>query len=66
VKLEGTARPSFARFILEHQEQYQLEDKELGYIAGRYDMPTRMRTQREECLFYDVEQHQRFVSHGEI
>jgi hypothetical protein len=34
VKLEGTARPSFGRFILEHQEQYQLEDKELGYIAG--------------------------------
>ncbi|KAG2131612.1 cytochrome P450 [Suillus bovinus] len=31
---EGTARPSFARFILEHQKQYQLEDKELGYIAG--------------------------------
>ncbi|KAG2342598.1 cytochrome P450 [Suillus weaverae] len=24
----------FARFILEHQKQYQLEDKELGYIAG--------------------------------
>ncbi|KAG2140708.1 cytochrome P450 [Suillus cothurnatus] len=34
VELEGTARPSFGRFILEHQEQYQLEDKELGYIAG--------------------------------
>ncbi|KAG1788973.1 uncharacterized protein HD556DRAFT_1447446 [Suillus plorans] len=31
---EGTARPSFARFILEHQKQYQLEDKQLGYIAG--------------------------------
>jgi cytochrome P450 len=31
---EGTARPSFARFILEHQKQYQLEDKELAYIAG--------------------------------
>ncbi|KAG2032683.1 cytochrome P450 [Suillus americanus] len=31
---EGTARPSFARFILEHQKQYQFEDKELGYIAG--------------------------------
>ncbi|KAG1894747.1 cytochrome P450 [Suillus fuscotomentosus] len=31
---EGTARPSFARFILEHQKQYQLEDKELGFIAG--------------------------------
>ncbi|KAG1809922.1 cytochrome P450, partial [Suillus plorans] len=30
----GTARPSFARFILEHQKQYQLEDKQLGYIAG--------------------------------
>ncbi|KAG1764170.1 cytochrome P450 [Suillus placidus] len=31
---DGTARPSFARFILEHQQQYQLEDKELGYTAG--------------------------------
>ncbi|KAG2072915.1 cytochrome P450 [Suillus decipiens] len=31
---EGTAEPSFARFILEHQKQYQLEEKELGYIAG--------------------------------
>ncbi|KAG2029545.1 cytochrome P450 [Suillus americanus] len=31
---EGTARPSFARFILEHQKQYQFEDKELAYIAG--------------------------------
>ncbi|KAG1798587.1 cytochrome P450 [Suillus plorans] len=31
---EGTARASFARFILEHQKQYQLEDKQLGYIAG--------------------------------
>ncbi|KAG2131611.1 cytochrome P450 [Suillus bovinus] len=31
---EGTARPSFARFILEHQEEYQLEDKELAYVAG--------------------------------
>lgn len=31
---EGTAKPSFARFILEHQKQYQLEEKELGYIAG--------------------------------
>jgi hypothetical protein len=34
VKREGTARPSFAKFILEHQKQYQLEDKELAYIAG--------------------------------
>ncbi|KAG1855924.1 cytochrome P450 [Suillus subluteus] len=34
VQREGTARPSFARFILEHQKQYQLEDKELAYIAG--------------------------------
>ncbi|KAG1792730.1 cytochrome P450 [Suillus plorans] len=34
-KREGTATsPSFARFILEHQTQYQLEDKELGYLAG--------------------------------
>ncbi|KAG1724553.1 cytochrome P450 [Suillus lakei] len=31
---ERTAGPSFAKFILEHQKQYQLEDKELGYIAG--------------------------------
>ncbi|KAG2084651.1 uncharacterized protein F5147DRAFT_796878 [Suillus discolor] len=31
---EGTARPSFASFTLEHQKQYQLEDKDLGYIAG--------------------------------
>ncbi|KAG1724531.1 cytochrome P450 [Suillus lakei] len=31
---EGTAGPSFARFILEHQKQYQLEDKELAYVAG--------------------------------
>ncbi|KAG2099605.1 cytochrome P450 [Suillus discolor] len=32
---EGTATsPSFARFILEHQKQYQLEDKGLGYLAG--------------------------------
>ncbi|KAG2099601.1 cytochrome P450 [Suillus discolor] len=31
---EGTASPSFARFILEHQTQYQLEDKGLGYLAG--------------------------------
>ncbi|KAG1849239.1 cytochrome P450 [Suillus subluteus] len=31
---EGTARPCFAEFILEHQKQYQLEDKELAYIAG--------------------------------
>ncbi|KAG1792731.1 cytochrome P450 [Suillus plorans] len=31
---EGTASPSFARFLLEHQKQYQLEDKGLGYRAG--------------------------------
>lgn len=31
---EETARPSFAKFILEHQKQYQLEDKELAYVAG--------------------------------
>ncbi|KAG1854462.1 cytochrome P450 [Suillus subalutaceus] len=31
---EGTARPCFARFILEQQKQYQLEGKELGYVAG--------------------------------
>ncbi|KAG1836813.1 cytochrome P450 [Suillus subalutaceus] len=31
---EETATPSFGRFILEHQKQYQLEDKEMGYIAG--------------------------------
>ncbi|KAG1840973.1 cytochrome P450 [Suillus tomentosus] len=31
---EGTARPSFARFMLEHQKQYHLEDHELGYLGG--------------------------------
>ncbi|KAG1801962.1 cytochrome P450, partial [Suillus variegatus] len=31
---EGTTAPSFARFILEHQKQYQLEDKDLEYVAG--------------------------------
>ncbi|KAG1812011.1 cytochrome P450 [Suillus variegatus] len=31
---EGTTRPSFARFIVEHQKEYQLEDKDLAYIAG--------------------------------
>jgi hypothetical protein len=34
MKHEGIARASFSKFILEHQKQYQLEDKELGYIAG--------------------------------
>lgn len=32
--LEGTTKQSFARFIIEHQKQYQLEDKELAYVAG--------------------------------
>ncbi|KAG1908889.1 cytochrome P450 [Suillus fuscotomentosus] len=31
---EGNTRSSFARFIVEHQKQYQLEDKDLAYIAG--------------------------------
>ncbi|KAG2085777.1 cytochrome P450 [Suillus discolor] len=31
---EGTARPSFARFMLEHQKQYQLGDEEVAYLAG--------------------------------
>ncbi|KAG1896365.1 cytochrome P450 [Suillus fuscotomentosus] len=31
---EGNTRPSFARFMLEHQKEYQLEDKDLAYIAG--------------------------------
>ncbi|KAG0696776.1 cytochrome P450 [Suillus ampliporus] len=31
---EGTAEPSFAKFILENQKRYELEDKELGYVAG--------------------------------
>ncbi|KAG1794705.1 cytochrome P450 [Suillus variegatus] len=31
---EGTASPSFASFMLEHQKQYQLGDKDLAYIAG--------------------------------
>ncbi|KAG1869131.1 cytochrome P450 [Suillus tomentosus] len=31
---EGTARPSFARFMLENQKQYQIEDRELAFLAG--------------------------------
>ncbi|KAG2099581.1 cytochrome P450 [Suillus discolor] len=31
---EGTARPSFAKLVLEHQTQYQLEDQEVAYLAG--------------------------------
>ncbi|KAG1798591.1 cytochrome P450 [Suillus plorans] len=31
---EGTARPSFARFMIEHQKQYELGDKEMAFIAG--------------------------------
>ncbi|KAG0696782.1 cytochrome P450 [Suillus ampliporus] len=31
---EGTAEPSFAKFILEHQKEYELEHKELAYLAG--------------------------------
>ncbi|KAG1848160.1 cytochrome P450 [Suillus tomentosus] len=31
---EGTASPSFARFMLEHQKQYQLGDKEVAFLAG--------------------------------
>ncbi|KAG1798552.1 cytochrome P450 [Suillus plorans] len=34
VRRQMRARPSFARFILEHKKQYQLEDKDLAYIAG--------------------------------
>ncbi|KAG1893623.1 cytochrome P450 [Suillus fuscotomentosus] len=34
VKREGTARPSFARFMLENQKQYQIEDRELAFLAG--------------------------------
>ncbi|KAG1798560.1 cytochrome P450 [Suillus plorans] len=31
---EGTSSPSFARFMLEHQKQYQLGDEEVAYLAG--------------------------------
>ncbi|KAG2099561.1 cytochrome P450 [Suillus discolor] len=31
---EGTAQPSFARFMIEHQKQYQLGDKEMAFLAG--------------------------------
>ncbi|KAG2052323.1 cytochrome P450 [Suillus hirtellus] len=31
---EGTARPSCARFMLENQKQYQIEDRELAFLAG--------------------------------
>ncbi|KAG2131618.1 cytochrome P450 [Suillus bovinus] len=31
---EGTAEPSFSKFIIEHQKQYQLEEKELSYVSG--------------------------------
>ncbi|KAG2099558.1 cytochrome P450 [Suillus discolor] len=31
---EGTAQPSFARFMIEHQKQYQLGDKEVAFLAG--------------------------------
>ncbi|KIJ60536.1 hypothetical protein HYDPIDRAFT_117061 [Hydnomerulius pinastri MD-312] len=32
--VEGTAKPCFAKFILEHQKEYSLADKELAYVAG--------------------------------
>ncbi|KAG0696780.1 cytochrome P450 [Suillus ampliporus] len=31
---EGSAGPSFAKFILENQKEHELEDQELGYVAG--------------------------------
>ncbi|KAG2052182.1 cytochrome P450 [Suillus hirtellus] len=31
---EGNTRPFFVRFMLEHQKEYQLKDKDLAYIAG--------------------------------
>ncbi|KAG1841634.1 cytochrome P450 [Suillus tomentosus] len=31
---EGTVQPSFARFMIEHQKQYQLGDKEMAFLAG--------------------------------
>ncbi|KAG1817859.1 cytochrome P450 [Suillus variegatus] len=34
VRRQMNTRPSFARFMLEHQKEYQLEDKDLAYIAG--------------------------------
>jgi hypothetical protein len=34
VKHEGTAGPSFAKFVLENQKQYGLQDEELAYLSG--------------------------------
>ncbi|KAJ8588373.1 cytochrome P450 [Rhizopogon salebrosus TDB-379] len=31
---EGTAGPSFAKFVLENQKQYGLQDEELAYLSG--------------------------------
>ncbi|KAF8551926.1 cytochrome P450 [Imleria badia] len=31
---EGTARPCFAKFLIENQREYQIEDKEMAYVAG--------------------------------
>ncbi|KAH7906434.1 cytochrome P450 [Hygrophoropsis aurantiaca] len=31
---KGTARPCFAKFLIEHQAEYGLSDRELAYVAG--------------------------------
>ncbi|KAH0838698.1 cytochrome P450 [Lanmaoa asiatica] len=30
----GSARPCFAKFLIERQQEYQFEDKEMAYVAG--------------------------------
>ncbi|KAI9566969.1 cytochrome P450, partial [Boletus coccyginus] len=31
---EGTARPCFAQFLIENKREFQIEDKEMAYVAG--------------------------------
>ncbi|KAH7884072.1 cytochrome P450 [Phlebopus sp. FC_14] len=31
---EGKARDCFSKFLIEHQKEYELQDKELAYVAG--------------------------------
>ena len=31
---EGTARSCFAKFLIENQREYQIEDNEMAYVAG--------------------------------
>lgn len=33
-KIKGKAPTSFARYLLEHQQRFQLSDDELAYLAG--------------------------------